>query len=83
MQVEDCPSAVIDAATREIARLEARTQAQGFGLDGAEALRGQLRALRERKLAEASTGEKADLVAMLGGKVYPAEDLKSRRVTCN
>ena len=42
----------------------------------------ELRGLPERNLKEATFEDKADLVAMLGIKVYPAEDLKSRRIVC-
>lgn len=41
-----------------------------------------MKALRERNLREASFEEKADLVVILGIKVYPSEDLKSRRIAC-
>ena len=51
-------------------------------LSDAKSLRQELKALRERNLKEASFKEKADLVAMLGIKFYPAEDLRSRRVAC-
>ena len=33
-------------------------------------------------MAEASFEERFDLVARLGIKVYPSEDLKSRRIKC-
>ncbi|MBI2287400.1 MAG: hypothetical protein HYU83_00095 [Chloroflexi bacterium] len=55
---------------------------QGFSRGDAEALRQELRGLRERNLKEATFEEKVDLVAMLGIKVYPSEDLKSRRIVC-
>jgi len=72
----------IEKAMQEITRLSAQVRAQEFGPGDIEALRQELKALRERNLKEASFEEKADLVAMLGVKVYPSEDLKSRRVAC-
>jgi len=35
-----------------------------------------------RNIAQASFEERLDLVAQLGIKVYPSEDLKSRRIKC-
>ena len=55
---------------------------QGFGSKDVDALRQELRALRQRNLKEASFEEKADLVATLGIRVFPSEDLKSRRIAC-
>ena len=45
-------------------------------------MRRELRGLRERNLKDATFEERVDLVAMLGIKIYPAEDLKSRRIVC-
>ena len=73
---------VIEKETHEISRLQAQKGAQGFSRGDAEVLRQELKALRERNLKEATFEEKGDLVAMLGIKVYPAEDLKSRRIVC-
>ncbi len=67
---------------QEISRLQAQVETQGFSRGDAEALRQELRGLRERNLKEATFEEKVDLVAMLGIKVHPAEDLKSRRIVC-
>lgn len=72
----------IEKAKREIARLKAQVKVQDFSPGDCEALRQELKALRERNLEEAPFQEKADLVAMLGIKVYPSEDLKSRRIAC-
>jgi len=72
----------IEKAKREIACLKAQAKARGFNPSDAEALRQELKTLRERNLKEASFEEKSDLVAMLGTKVYPFEDLKSRRIAC-
>ena len=72
----------IEKAKQEITRLEALVRAQGFSHYDVDALRQELEALRERNLQEASFEEKADLVAMLGIKVYPSENLNSRRIAC-
>ena len=38
--------------------------------------------LRDLNLKEASFEEREDLVANLGIKVYPSQDLRSRRIAC-
>ena len=73
---------IIEKEAQEILRLQAQIEAQGFSRGDVEALRQELRGLRERNLKEATFEERVDLVAMLGIKVYPAEDLKSRRIVC-
>ncbi|MBE0415000.1 MAG: hypothetical protein IBX36_00460 [Dehalococcoidia bacterium] len=45
-------------------------------------LREQLRILRDRNLREAAFEEKAELIAKLGLKVLPSEDLKTRKICC-
>jgi hypothetical protein len=72
----------IEEAREEIARLQAQVKAQGISPDMADALREELRALRNRNLEEASFEERVDVIAMLGVKVYPSEDLRSRRIAC-
>jgi hypothetical protein len=72
----------IEKAKWEIARLKTQMKVKGLSLSDADALRQELKVLRERNLKEVSFKEKTDLVAMLGIKVYPSEDLKSRRVAC-
>ncbi len=47
-----------------------------------EKLKLELKNLQDRNMAEASFEERLDLVARLGIMVYPAEDLKSRRIKC-
>ena len=71
-----------EEARQEIARLRAQAEAQGISRDMAAALRDELRALRSRNLEEAPFQERAEVIAMLGIKVYPSEALKSRRVAC-
>ena len=73
---------VIEKEIQEISRLQAQIETQGLSRGDAEVLRQELKALRERNLKEATFEERVDLVAMLGIKVYPSEDLKSRRIVC-
>jgi len=72
----------IEKAKQEIVRLKAQVRAGRFSPGDAEVLRQELKALRERNLKEALFEEKVNLVAMLGIRVYPSEDLKSRRIAC-
>ena len=48
----------------------------------AEFLRQELKALRDRNLMESTFEESTDLVAKLGIKGLPSEDLKSRKIFC-
>ena len=48
----------------------------------AELLRHELKSLRDRNLGESTFEERADLVAKLGIKILPSEDLKSRKIFC-
>ncbi len=50
--------------------------------DTLEKLKHDLEILLKKNLVDASFEEKLDLVARLGIKVYPSEDLKSRRIKC-
>jgi len=52
---------------------------ENFNLDS---LRQELLSLRLQNLEEASFEEKAELIARLGVKVIPSEDLKTRRICC-
>jgi hypothetical protein len=74
--------ALIDRGSQDLNNLKARVGARGFSRSDRESLRQELVTLREQNLQRASFPEKLDLVAMLGTKVYPAEDLKSRRIVC-
>jgi hypothetical protein len=47
-----------------------------------ELLRQELKALRDRNLMESTFGEITDLIAKLGIRVLPSEDLKSRKIFC-
>jgi hypothetical protein len=48
----------------------------------AELIRQELKALRDRNLRESTFEDRADLVAKLGIKILPSEDLKSRKIFC-
>jgi hypothetical protein len=48
----------------------------------AELLRQELKTLRDRNLQESTFEERVDLVAKLGIKILPSEDLKSRKISC-
>ena len=45
-------------------------------------MRQELLSLRSQRLEEASFEKKAELIARLGVKVMPTEDLKTRRICC-
>ena len=47
-----------------------------------ESVRKDLLSLRSQNLEEASFEDKAELIARLGVKVIPGEDLKTRRICC-
>jgi hypothetical protein len=72
----------ITRAEAEIARLQKQMASKGLSTLEAELLRQELKALRDRNLMESAFEEKADLVAKLGIKVLPSEDLKSRKILC-
>jgi len=72
----------INAAQVEIDTLKKQLNASGFTLDGIENLRLELKSLQNRNMEEVNFEERLDLVARLGIKVYPSEDLKSRRIKC-
>ncbi len=72
-------SKIIAAADGETQRLQGQI-AQAFGQTDWEAMKHALGVLRDKNLDEATFPEKADVIAKLGIKVYPSEDLKSMRV---
>jgi len=72
----------ITKAESEIQRLHDSMQASSPGKADIEAMKEELRALRDRNLDEATFEDKLDIVSKLGIKVYPTEDLKSTRVVC-
>jgi len=71
----------IDAARLEIETLRKQI-GSSFTPDGVEKLRLELKNLQDRNMIEASFEKRLDFVAKLGIKVYPSEDLKSRRIKC-
>jgi len=72
---------VINTAQADIDTLKMQI-GNRFTLAGVERLRLELNNLQDRNLNEANFEERLDLIARLGIKVYPSEDLKSRRIKC-
>jgi hypothetical protein len=70
---------IITGAEQEIENINITCQRGNFDLDS---LRRELLSLRSKNLEEASFEEKIELIARLGIKVIPAEDLKTRRIAC-
>jgi len=66
-------------AEQEIGNINVVYKRENFDLDS---LRQELLSLRSQNLEEASFEEKVELIARLGVKVIPAEDLKTRRICC-
>jgi hypothetical protein len=66
----------------EIGRLRNQVANRSLSSFEAELLRQELKALRDRNLQESTFEERADLVAKLGIKIAPSEDLKSRKIFC-
>ncbi len=69
-------------AESEIGRLREQMSNKGLNIFEAELLRQELKQLRDRNLWDSTFEEKADLVAKLGIKILPSEDLKSRKISC-
>ncbi len=72
----------IAKAESEIERLRKQITSHAFSAIETELIRQELKALRDRNLSESTFEEKADLVAKLGIKILPSEDLKSRKICC-
>ena len=72
----------IARAESEIERLRGQMANRGFSAIEAELIRQELKALRDQNLLESTFEERADLVAKLGIKILPSEDLKSRKISC-
>ncbi|MFH1483970.1 MAG: recombinase family protein [Chloroflexota bacterium] len=73
----------IARAAREIQRLQKETMnISGMATADIEAARQEMKALRDKNLNQATFEEKLDIIATLGIRVYPSEDLKSVKVTC-
>ncbi len=72
----------IARAESEISGLREKMSGSGLSIFEAELLRQELKELRDRNLQESTFAERVDLVAKLGIKVLPSEDLKSRKISC-
>ena len=72
----------VTRAESEIVRLRGQMADRGLSAIEAELLRQELKALRDRNLQESTFEERADLIAKLGIKILPSEDLKSRKIFC-
>ncbi len=70
---------IIANTEQEIENINAMYMRGNFNLDS---LRQELLSLRSQNLEEASFEEKSELIARLGVKVIPTEDLKTRRICC-
>ncbi len=64
-------------------RLQGLTKQQTIAKGTAEAASRILEELRDTNLDTATFGEKQDLIAKLGIKVYPSDDGKVVRIACN
>ena len=73
---------VVARRESEIVRLRGQMVDRGLNSIEAELLRQELKALRNRNLQESTFEERADLVAKLGIRILPSEDLKSRKIFC-
>ena len=73
----------VASAEEEVVRL--RREASGPAMDSirVEALREELKTLRNSNLEQATFEEKLELVTRLGIQVFPSEDLTSMRVKCS
>jgi hypothetical protein len=69
----------ITNSEKEIENINDRYRRDNLDLDS---LRQELVSIRSKNLKEASFEEKAELIARLGVKVIPDEDLKTRRICC-
>ena len=74
--------AAIARAESGISGLREQMSNRGLSIFEAELLRQELKELRDRNLTESTFNERVDLVAKLGIKILPSEDLKSRKISC-
>jgi len=74
--------AIIQGADAEIVRLESIVQMAKQTQETAEATKKALEKLRDMNLKTASFQQQAELVARLGIKIYPSEDLTYIRMFC-
>ena len=73
---------IVENAQAEVDRLQGLIGAQEQTTRGPEAIRRELESLRDSNVDEASFDQRFDMIARLAIEVYPAENLKSMRVTC-
>ena len=66
----------------EIVRLREQMSNRNLSAVEAELLRRELTTLRDRNLWESTFEERTELVAKLGTRILPSEDLKSRKIRC-
>jgi hypothetical protein len=72
----------VASAESEIGKLRDQMANRSLSAVEAELLRRELEALRDRNLRESTFEERTDLVAKLGIRILPSEDLKSRKIFC-
>jgi len=72
----------IARAESEIDRLREQMANKSLGAIEVELLQHELKAIRDQNLLESTFEERADLVAKLGIKILPSEDLKFRKISC-
>ena len=72
----------IDKAKVEIERLQAISEQETFRPSDIQKMVKSLKDLRDRNLSEASFEERQDIIAKLGIKIKPTEDLGARTVQC-
>ena len=72
----------VSRAKEELRRLEKRSAPGRRSGAQAEALRQELRRMRDRNLDDATFDQRVDLISRLGIGVYPSEDLATAKVTC-
>jgi hypothetical protein len=69
-------------AQREIQRLREKIKESSSSPADLEALREELKVLRDRNLDGIAFEDKQDIISKLGIEVYPSEDLETMRVIC-
>ena len=74
--------AAIEKADIEIARLQSIFQTAKQSEEKVEATKKALEKLRDMNLKTATFQQKAELIARLGVKIYPSEDLTYVRMYC-
>ena len=74
--------AAIAKSEAEIVRLREQMSNRSLSAVEAELLRRELTALRDRNLSGSTFEDRTELVAKLGIRILPSEDLKSRKIFC-